>query len=119
MNPAPPVTSSFTLGLFEVGVRVVAEHETGRARPGARTLDLDLATEERVGDAVHSTDLAVVEHHGVLDLGVDQLAVGGDRRVRADVRVDQARTGADDRGPAHDRSDELRAFFDDDAALDA
>ena len=65
--------------------------------------DLDLAAEQRVVDAVHAEDAAAVEHDRVLDLGVDQLAVGADRRVRPDVGVDETGAGADDRGAAHDR----------------
>ena len=38
--------------------------------------DLDLAADERVGEAAHADDAAAVEHHRVLELGVDDLAVG-------------------------------------------
>ena len=50
-------------------------------------------------------------------LGVDELAVVADRRVRTDVGVDEPRVGADDRGPSHDGVHERRAGFDHDPAL--
>ena len=46
------------------------------------------------GDA---DDAAALEHHRVLDLGVDDLAVGADRGERADEAVDDPGAGADDR----------------------
>ena len=45
-----------------------------------RSDDLDVAAEQGVLDAVHADDAAPFEHHRVLDLGVDDLAVVGDRR---------------------------------------
>ena len=62
---------------------MVAEHEPVRLRALAGAHDLDLAADERVVDAVHADDAAAFEHDRVLDLGVAELAVGADRRVRA------------------------------------
>ena len=67
---------------------------------------------------VTPTIAAVLEHDRVLDLGVDDLAVGGDRGERADVAVHDARALADDRRAADRRADDLGAGFDHDAALD-
>ncbi len=61
----------------------------------------------------------VLEHDRVLDLGVDEHAVGRDRRVRADVRVDEAGARADDRRAAHHGTDDLGPLLDDHAPLDA
>ena len=98
MKPAPPVTRIFTaVALLQVGSGVVAEHQPGRVRLVAGPDDLDLAAEQRVLDPVHAEDPAAVEHDRVFDLGVDELAVGADRRVRPDVGVDEPRAGADDR----------------------
>src|SRR6478752_444987 len=88
-------------------------------RTRARALDFHVAPEQRVGDAVDTLDAAAFEHERILDLGVDELAVGGDRRVRPHVGVDELGTGTDDGRAAHDRPDQLYAFFDDDPALDA
>ena len=71
---------------------MVAEHEPGATRAGAGPLDLDVASDEGVLDAVHTLYAAPLEHDRMLDLGVDELAVGGDRGVRTDVGVDEARS---------------------------
>ena len=69
-------------------------------------------------DAVHARDAAAFEHDRVLDIGVAELAVGADRRVRPDVRVDQVCPRADDRRSADLRVLQDRADFDDDPAFD-
>ena len=56
-------------------------------RPVARTRDLDVTADERVGDAGDADDAAALEHDRVVDLGVDDLAVRGDRGERPDVAV--------------------------------
>ena len=64
-------------------------------------------------------DPAVLEEHGVLDLGIEDLATGGDGGERADEAVDDPRPGADRRRTAHGRVHDLGARLDDDPALDA
>ena len=76
-------------GLFEVDDRMIAEHQPGGPGPlPGRTTSTCLPRSES-WMRWHARDPAALEHDRVLDLGVDQLAVGGDRRVRTDVRVDE------------------------------
>src|SRR5258705_13855614 len=98
---------------------MVAEQQPCRLRAFAAAHDFDLAPEQGIVNVMHADDAAALEYYGMLDLGVAQLAVGADRRVRTDVRVDEDCPRADDRRAAHDRRLEPRARLDDDAPLDA
>src|SRR6476646_7923519 len=116
MNPAPPVTNCFTS--LQVDRAVVADHHPCRPRTLTTADDLDVPTDERVGEPGHTDDATVLEHDGVLDLGVDHLAVVGDRRERAHIRVHESCAGADHRRTAHSGSNELRAFLDHHTTVD-
>src|SRR5438045_3166677 len=114
MNPAPPVTNCFTgapaygTALRKVDLRMVAQHQPHRLRaPGSGPGHLHGLADQRVGDAPYARHAAVLQHHGVLDLGVDHLTAGPDGGERADVAVDDARALADDRRPSHHRPYDL------------
>src|SRR5918996_855656 len=98
--------------------RVVAEHEPQRPGPSRRSGQLDLAADEAVGEAGDVDDAAAGEHHGVLQLGVDDLAVGADRAEGADVAVHHAGARPDDGGSEDPAVHDLGAGLDDDPALD-
>src|SRR5260221_54869 len=97
---------TMSLCLLQVDAGVITEHQAQGAGAPLGTGDLDLPTDERVGDAGHTDDPAVVEHHRVVDLRVVDLAVGGDRGERPDVAVHDVGSFAHDgRAPdagAHD-----------------
>src|SRR3954453_3148626 len=118
MKPAPPVMNCFTLWSLQVDRAVIAEHQARRTRALLRTSDIHVPPDERVGEPRNSHDATVLEHDRMLDLGVDDLAVAGDRGERADVRIDDSRPRADDRRPAHMRTDDLRALLDHHSAVD-
>ena len=63
--------------LLQVDLAVVADHQPGRPGPRPRAHDLDLPADQRVLEAGDVDDAAVLEDDRVLDLGVDDLAVGG------------------------------------------
>ena len=89
---------------------------------GTRTLaaadDFDVAADERVGQSRHADDATVLEHHGVLDLGVDNFAIVGHGGERPDVGIHEARPRSDDSGSPHGGGHELRSLFDHDAPVD-
>src|SRR4051812_33378306 len=105
-------------GLRQVDLAVVAEHEAGGAGSGAGPGDLDLLADEGVLDPRDPDDLAALQHHCVLDLGVDDLAVVGDRCERPDEAVLDPGPLADDGGPAHGRVLDHRAGLDHHPSLD-
>ena len=59
----------------ELHPRMVAHEQPRRDRRLTRAHDLDLPTDERVGEPRHADDAAVLEEDRVLDFGVDDLAV--------------------------------------------
>ncbi len=81
-------------------------------------MDVGVTTDERVDEARHARDAGTFEHHGVLDLGIGDLATRRHRCERSDVAVRERRAGADDGGSAHVAVDELGAGLDDDPAVD-
>src|ERR671919_1915075 len=98
--------------------RVVAEHEPQRPGPSRRSGQLDLAADEAVGEAGDVDDAAAGEHHGVLQLGVDDLAVGADRAEGADVAVHHAGARPDDGGVEEPAGHQLGARLGDHPAPD-
>src|SRR5215218_7755488 len=118
MKPAPPATRILTNqpSRTDLDAAVVADHQlmcVGRVRrPG----DLDVLADERVPDPRDAVYGGVAEHDGVLDLGVAEHAVLGDRGERADIGADHSGAVADDHGAAEDRVLDDGAFLDDDAA---
>src|ERR687897_3788265 len=97
---------------------MVAEHQPQRPRPAIRPGHLDVAADEAVGETGHVDDAATGQHHRVLELGVDDLAVGGHGAERAHVAVHDAGTQADDRRAEHPAVHDLGAGLDHDPALD-
>ena len=61
--------------LLQIDFRVITEHEAQRPRSLPRARELDVAADERVGDAGDADDAAALEHDRVVELGVDDLAV--------------------------------------------
>src|SRR5437667_6852648 len=99
MNPAPPVTNWFMS--LQIDRAMVTDHHPGRARALTAAHDLDIPADQRVGQPGDADDAAVLEDDGVLDLGVDNLAVVGNGGERTDVRVHEPRVGADHCRAAH------------------
>ena len=71
---------------------------SARGRCSERVTSTSRPMSESVMPAM-ADDAAVLEHDRVVELGVDDLAVGGDRRERTDVAVHDLRALADDGGP--------------------
>ncbi len=89
--------------LLQVDFGMITEHETQGTRALTRTTDLDVSANQGVGDPGDPVDAALLEHDGMIQLGVEDLAVGGNGRERADVAVDDPGALADDGWPSYPR----------------
>src|SRR6516165_7929557 len=128
MNPAPPVTRTFTIVARPVidtcsppnpHFRVVAEHEPVRGGFHRYAMNPDVPADETVRDATGVADHAALEHDAVLDFRVADLGPRADGRERSHVRMHDPRARADDHGSADDRALDRRAGVDHHLALDA
>src|SRR4051812_25070553 len=113
------VMSAMVRSSGELDAGVVAHEQSGGDWGRPRPDDLDVTTDERVGEPRHGHHAALLEQHRVLDLGVEDLATGGHRREGSDEAVDDAGVRTDGRGSAHGRVDDLCPGLDHDASLDA
>src|SRR5450759_1084685 len=104
--------------LLQVDFGMITEQETQGTRALARATDLDVPADQGVGDPGDPIDATPLEHDGMIELGIDDLAIGGNGRERADVAVDHPGALANDGWPPYPRRDDLRVLFDHDAALD-